>query len=319
MKKIYFILAAALSALSCSTLQPPVLPVAGWADLTPTAVEQKIQAAEAQFKDLRPGVEKGITWLDPVHKTKTPYAIVYLHGFTATRGELAPVPDLLGKTLGANVFYTRLTGAGRTKEAYKDIPPEAWLADAAEALEIGKALGDRVILFGTSTGGPLAVWLASSEQKAAVAAVILCSPNFGLKDGSADLLLSPIGGWLAWLTIGEYRQFKTISPQHAYWWDWQHHSSSLVTMMKVVDFGRHLDFSRLTVPVIQFYNPGDTIVDEARGLKIFEAYGSAKKKLVVTETADVDHHLLAGDVFSPASNAFVVNTAADFLRTALTP
>ncbi|MDD4273595.1 MAG: hypothetical protein PHG14_07705 [Desulfobacter postgatei] len=38
---------------------------------------------------------------------------VYIHGFSATRKETAPLSDLVAKTLNANLFYTRLSGHGR--------------------------------------------------------------------------------------------------------------------------------------------------------------------------------------------------------------
>jgi esterase/lipase len=55
-------------------------------------------------------------WANP-DKTKTPCAIVYLHGFSATRQETAPLSDLVAAQLGAYLYYTRLAGHGRGGEA----------------------------------------------------------------------------------------------------------------------------------------------------------------------------------------------------------
>ena len=64
------------------------------------------------MKDIRPGLQKEIVWANPATKTKTPLAIVYIHGFSASKGEVRPLPDKVASALGANLFFTRLTGHG---------------------------------------------------------------------------------------------------------------------------------------------------------------------------------------------------------------
>ena len=109
---------------------------------------------ERQIADLRPGLEKSIIWAGkPNHRTR--YAIVYIHGFSASKEELRPVPDLIAAHLGANIFYSRLTGHGRTAEAMREANVSAWNQDLAEAFEIGTMIGDQVIILSCSTGGTL--------------------------------------------------------------------------------------------------------------------------------------------------------------------
>jgi hypothetical protein len=67
--------------------------------------------SEAKFTDIKPGTAKGIVWAN-TNRQKTPWAVVYVHGFSASRMETAPVADLVAKELGANLFYTRLSGHG---------------------------------------------------------------------------------------------------------------------------------------------------------------------------------------------------------------
>jgi len=69
--------------------------------------------SESVIPNLVTGVEKEIIWRDPVTKAKTPIAVIYIHGFSATKMEIRPVPEKLAEALGANLFFTRLTGHGR--------------------------------------------------------------------------------------------------------------------------------------------------------------------------------------------------------------
>ena len=46
-----------------------------------------------------PGAEKRIRWFQGKENSRTEFAVVYLHGFSATRQELAPVPELLATKL----------------------------------------------------------------------------------------------------------------------------------------------------------------------------------------------------------------------------
>lgn len=78
----------------------------------PKDIDHYLAQSEAQFHDIVPGAEKIIIWANAT-KTKTPLSIVYLHGFSATRQETSPLSDKLAAQLGANVYYTRLSGHGR--------------------------------------------------------------------------------------------------------------------------------------------------------------------------------------------------------------
>ena len=50
-------------------------------------IENHIILAERQIADIRPGLEKSIKWAGtPHHRTR--YAIVYIHGFSASKEEL---------------------------------------------------------------------------------------------------------------------------------------------------------------------------------------------------------------------------------------
>ena len=82
-----------------------------------------LHASEAAFTDLRPGTNKGIVW-HGADRQRRPWAVVYLHGFSASRLETAPLAEVVAQALGAHVFYTRLTGHGRGGQAMAEALPQ---------------------------------------------------------------------------------------------------------------------------------------------------------------------------------------------------
>ncbi len=140
-----------------------------------------LRAGEAQHPDLRPGTGKGIVWHGSVGQ-RTPWAVVYLHGFSASRLEVAPLPERVAQALGANVYYARLSGNGRSGIAMGEATVQDWLADTVEAARIGRLIGDKVLFVATSTGGTLGTWLATRPEGQAISAYAFISPNYGPKD-----------------------------------------------------------------------------------------------------------------------------------------
>jgi alpha-beta hydrolase superfamily lysophospholipase len=119
-----------------------------------------------------------------------------LHGFSATRQDTAPLASKVAQGLGANLFETRFTGHGSTDpQAMLEGSVHRWLNDTAEALEIGKRLGEHVIVIGTSTGATLATVIFDQHpsRKEGVAALVFVSPNFGVPDPNAPKALWPWG------------------------------------------------------------------------------------------------------------------------------
>ena len=62
-------------------------------------VEKYINSSENKNKDILPWAKKRIYWNNSQLKTKTNIAIIYIHGFSASMGEIRPVPDILAKNL----------------------------------------------------------------------------------------------------------------------------------------------------------------------------------------------------------------------------
>jgi len=82
--------------------------------LTPPRLEQLEPAtvptrpATKTVAGLVPDTESRIVWANG--EARTPWAVVTLHGFSATRQETAPLAETVASLLNANLYEVRLTG-----------------------------------------------------------------------------------------------------------------------------------------------------------------------------------------------------------------
>jgi pimeloyl-ACP methyl ester carboxylesterase len=180
-------------------------------------LEKYVNQKESQHR-LKPDNQARIVWHDSLH-TKTEYAVVYLHGFSASQGEGNPVHLDFAKRYGCNLFLSRLDGHGLdTSEPLLTMTATGLWRDAKEALAIGKALGEKVILMGTSTGGTLALDLAATYPND-VYAVINLSPNIEINNDMAFLANNPWGLQLSRIVMhGNYNQSKDTNALRAQYW-----------------------------------------------------------------------------------------------------
>ncbi len=279
----------------------------------PADLDRYLGEAEAAFDDIVPGTEKTIHWAGEVG-VRTPLSVVYLHGFSATRQETAPLSERVAESLGANVFYTRFTGHGRDGAAMLDGSVNAWLNDAHEALRIGQRLGERVVVIGVSTGGTIATWLAAQLSTEQVAAYVLISPNFAPADSRTGLLLWPWGGHIAELLIGPEQSWEPSNARHGQYWTHRHPTRALLPMAGMVSLVNSLDLSLIDAPVLVVYSPEDRVVNAAATETAFAALGSSRKHLAAyTDADDLDQHVLAGDILSPGSTEAIATMIVDFV------
>ncbi|MBS1487526.1 MAG: alpha/beta hydrolase [Bacteroidetes bacterium] len=183
---------------------------------TPAALEKYVALQEAQHK-LKPDNEARIVWADSTKK-KTEYSVVYLHGFSASQEEGNPVHRDFAKKFHCNLYLARLADHGiDTVDQLLYFTPDRWWRSSQEALAIGKAIGEKVIVMSTSTGGTMALMLAA-EYPQDVFALINMSPNIAINDPNAWLLNNPWGLSIARLVIGgKERSFPKDSLKDRYW------------------------------------------------------------------------------------------------------
>jgi alpha-beta hydrolase superfamily lysophospholipase len=279
----------------------------------PAALESYLAVAERRHPDIVPGAEKTIVWAH-ADRRKTPLAIVYLHGFSASRQEVAPLCDELGARLGANVFYTRLAGHGRDPRAMGEVQGREWLQDATEALAIGGEIGERVVLLGTSTGGTLALWLAQRDPQR-IAALVLISPNLGPRAPGADLLAGPWGAQMLRALMGSEHRWEPANAAQSRYWNWRYPANALLPMMALVKIVRESPLESITTPTLVLFSPEDQVAEPLEMNRAFTRLGSPTKRLqVVNDSADRSNHVLAGDILAARDTARVREWIVDFLE-----
>lgn len=282
-------------------------------------LEAWINQRESRVPGLRQGVAAGIVWADPVRRQKTPLALIYIPGYTATRGETAPTADRIAQALGANLFYSRPTGQGVGPDGHRTVTVEDWKRDALEAFEVGTRLGERVVILAVSTGGTSSVWM-TLEAGIRPAATILVSPNLTPKNRQSEMLLWPGSEWLLNWKMGSTLSLEPRNDLQAQFWDTTHHSHSLIPMMQLVESARTQDFSRWPSPVLVISDPEDSVVDGEVTVKLFSRAPAELTTFVRWQAAeDDDHHVLAGEALSPGGTGKMVKLAVEYLRRVLGP
>ncbi|MFT6408697.1 MAG: esterase/lipase [Arenicella sp.] len=258
------------------------------------SIDQRLNKSEARYSDIVDGTQKTIVWFaQPARPTAI--SIVYLHGFSASHKELSPMTEQLAEKLQANVFYSRLTGHGRSGDALAEATTEAWKKDAQEAYEIGATIGEQVLLIGTSTGGTLSTWLSAQPFADRLLGNVLISPNFAIKSGGAWLLKNPLGLWLAKQLSGDYRSFEPLNDFHAMYWTERYPLDALVPMLELLDEVDELDKSNITTPQLLVYSPNDRVIDVEKALATAKQFTSASVTLVpFTTSTDPSQHVLVG-------------------------
>ena len=284
---------------------------------SPEELDGFLSASEARFDELTPGTEKTIIWSDSTNKRRMPLSVVYLHGFSASRQETAPLSDFVARAVGANLFYTRLTGHGLPGDALGDASVNDWINDAIEALEVGHALGEEVVVIGTSTGATLATWVLShAEFQANVRANIMISPNFAPKDRSARVALWPWGRQIIRAAIGKLRRWEPRNAKQEKYWTTVYPVDAIVTMMSLVDVVDETDLSTLRTPTLVLYAELDDVISVDKIKERFVEIGAARKDLVAVDTSSAsDSHVIAGDIVSPARTQSVADQIVDWLAT----
>ena len=259
-------------------------------------LEDSIDRAEKALQRVKPDNQARILWADSTYQ-KTPYSIVYLHGFSASQGEGAPLHEELAERYGCNLFLSRLAEHGLQKEeALVDLTAEELVASAKRSIAIGKRIGEKVILLTTSTGGTLGLYLSQNDPQ--IEAIVLYSPNIDLFDATSHLVTKPWGLQVARAVIGsKYNELKLDSVQSNYW-------TTKYRLEAVIELRQLLDetmkpgiFKNITQPVFMgYYYESDAAMDSTVSvsamLEMFDQLGTPADKKVKVAFPNVRDHVI---------------------------
>ena len=174
-------------------------------DISPASLEDRIRDRERSVQNIKPDAQARIVWYDVQKKAPTPWSLVYLHGFTANHIEGYPLHLELAEHFGMNLYLSRLPAHGTRPEALETMSVNQLVSYAQEAMEIGSAIGRKVLVMGTSTGGSLALYLATQHSR--IGGILLYAPLIDFHDKKARLCKYPlfknvIGRWFKNRYIG---------------------------------------------------------------------------------------------------------------------
>lgn len=271
--------------------RPPATPLPCIDD--PVAEAERIRARSVQ-EGVWPTAVERLVLRDP---TGTPWSFVFLHGFGATRAGGEAVMDALAEDLAANLWYPLLPGHGRDPAAHAEAPAEAYLQTAAHALAMGRALGERVCLVGSSTGGLLATWLAATWPEL-VDALVLVSPLFAFADPSARILQIPYGletveaarGPVRDARFGEDPEERRVDGYQDRWLTEQRYQA-LAHLERLRGWiAQDATYREVQCPVLLLYAPEDDVVDLAAMHHAFGAMGPNRLSRFVP--IEDGHHVL---------------------------
>lgn len=282
---------------------------------TVSADPEVLARRETAFDDIVPGAEARVIWAGE-RGEPTRWSVLYLHGFSASSEELRPVPDRVAGALGANLVFNRMPGHGRDGAAMAEATATDWIDDTDLMLDVARAVGDRVLVIATSTGGTLAAFAATEPDMAVdVAGIVFVSPNFALANPAGRFLEWPLAEMWTRLILGEERGFVPVSEAHARYWTESYPTRALVRMGALVRETRRRDFSAARVPALFVFSDEDRVVSAAATRRVAERWGGpvtlAPQTLPETGV-DRYAHVLAGDIVSPAMTDPVTRLVLDW-------
>jgi esterase/lipase len=266
-------------------------------------LEQYVATQEQKHR-IKPDNEARIVWFNDSLKNTTEYAIVYLHGFSASQEEGNPVHRHLAKMFGCNLYLARLAEHGiDTSDALLHYSAVGLWQTAKEAYAIGKKLGKKVILMGTSTGGTVALQLAAAFPD--IAGIVLYSPNIAINDPNAWLLNNPWGLQIARLV--KQSKFNTAGQRDSVYkryWNGTYRLEATVQLQELLETTMlPATFGAIRQPVLALYyykdeKNQDPVVKVSAIRQMMQQLGtpdSLKKSLAMPETGN---HVLASPILS---------------------
>jgi esterase/lipase len=266
------------------------------------SIDDYVSKMESNFK-IKENNEAKIIWADST-KQVTEFAIVYLHGFSASQMEGDPVHRNIAKKFHCNLYLARLAEHGLTgSDAMKNLTAENLWQSAKEAYAIGKKIGKKVILMSTSTGGTLSLQLAANYPE--IAGLILYSPNIEINNPSAPLLNDPWGLQIARMVQGS--KFNNVAYTHKdfpKYWNPHYRLEATVALESLIEATMNEKlFKKITQPCLTLYYfkdnaHQDKVVKVAATKRMFSQLSTPDYLKVLKAMPNTGNHVIASPLVS---------------------
>jgi pimeloyl-ACP methyl ester carboxylesterase len=277
-----------------------------------------VDAKEAAIEKIKPMNASKVHYANDSLKNQTDYAILYLHGFSASPMEGYPVHVNLAKEFGMNIYIPRLPTHGQDlPEPLLDMTGDTLWNAAKEALLLTRSLGKKVIVIGCSTGGTLSLKLAA-EYPEMVEALVLYAPLIKMANKASWLLARPFGLQIGRMVMGgKYRVFEPNPKTDPYWYN-RYRVEGIVHLRILMETSmKAKTFKAVKQPVfVGYYYRDEENQDNTAsvsGMKwMFENLGTPAGKKVEQAFADATEHVIACE-YTNANWRSVLTASADFL------
>lgn len=301
--------------------EPIVSPEIALWDISLDSLDRYVKAKDQDLPHLKPDNESRIIWADSIRKT--PYSVVYLHGFSASPMESHPTHITFARRLGCNLYIPLLAGHGlEDEESFLELTPNELIESAKEAVAIGQLLGENVIVMSCSTGSTLAIYLAGANLDV-IDAMLMYSPNISLFDPTAKMITGPWGKQILKKILGDYRNpsEEPEGPAKQYWTT-TYRTEGLIALQALLDETMTPEvFERVKQPYfVGFYYKDEENQDKTISIEAIKAFdrhtstSSDQKQLMAFP--DAGEHVIANPVKSKNVEA-VLEASLDFAEAVL--
>lgn len=271
---------------------------------------------------LKPDTQARIIWNSDSKPQKTEYAIIYLHGFRASHPEGHPVHRQIAKHFGYNLFLSRMEEHGIESDyPLLDLTEEKLLRSAHFAFAIGRRIGKKVIVMGTSTGGSLGLYLAANPAyQKKISALVLYSPLIRFYGVKEKLLMYPFSRALLKVIPGKKHLIKTQSTfAEDKIWDSTYALQGALALGSFMQHYMKRDlYQNITCPVFAGYyyrnkKEHDQVVSVPAIKTMVNGLGTRTQNVNITNFSEAKSHVICNNLVSKAVNE-VIDETKKFLK-----
>lgn len=265
-------------------------------------LDEYIQLREAQ-ENLRENNEARIIWANDTPSV-TDYVFFYLHGFSASWKEGDPVHKEIAQTFESNLYLCRLEAHGLKDNQLISFTAETVWKSALQEFAIAEKLGKKVIIISTSTGGTLALKIASDFPER-VHALVNLSPNIKIKNPAAMILNDPWGLQIARLVYGgDKMRIVHKEEEVSSYWDTLYPAEATVQLQELLETTMfQATYQNVHCPVLNIYyykdkGHQDEVVEVAGIPDMHKGLGTEEGKKRLIKLTTPGDHVIASSIKS---------------------